>query len=76
MGCRLWGRTESDATEATQQQQQQHCTLNRLLHALENRKSLYDLFYGDIYFIVVVWNQTYNICEVCLHIYFIHIKSM
>ena len=23
VGCRLWGRTESDATEATQQQQQQ-----------------------------------------------------
>ena len=24
MGCRLWGRTELDTTEATQQQQQQH----------------------------------------------------
>ena len=24
MGCRLWDRTESDTTEATQQQQQQH----------------------------------------------------
>ena len=24
VGCRLWGRTESDMTEATQQQQQQH----------------------------------------------------
>ena len=24
VGCRLWGRTESDTTEATQQQQQ-HC---------------------------------------------------
>ena len=23
MGCRLWGRTESDTTEVTQQQQQQ-----------------------------------------------------
>ena len=23
MGCRLWGRTESDMTEVTQQQQQQ-----------------------------------------------------
>ena len=29
VGCRLWGRTESDTTEATQQQQQQqpHCVL-------------------------------------------------
>ena len=25
MGFRLWGRTESDTTEATQQQQQNHC---------------------------------------------------
>ena len=24
VGCRLWGRTESDTTEATQQRQQQH----------------------------------------------------
>ena len=24
MGCRLWGHTESDTTEATQQQQWQH----------------------------------------------------
>ena len=24
VGCRLWGRTESDTTEVTQQQQQQH----------------------------------------------------
>ena len=28
MGCRLWGRTESDMTEATQQQQQQHWDLS------------------------------------------------
>ena len=50
--------------------------LNRLLYALENKKCSCDLFYGDIYFIVVVWNQTYNIYEVYLHIYFIHIKSI
>ena len=24
VGCRLWGRTESDTTEATEQQQQHH----------------------------------------------------
>ena len=28
MGCRLWGRTESDTTEATQQQQQQQQEVN------------------------------------------------
>ena len=27
VGCRLWGRTELDTTEATQQQQQQYCDL-------------------------------------------------
>ena len=27
VGCRLWGRTESDTTEATQQQQQQQSTV-------------------------------------------------
>ena len=29
VGCRLWGRTESDTTEATQQQQQQTQTLTQ-----------------------------------------------
>ena len=28
-GCRLWGRTESDTTEATWQQKQQHHTEKR-----------------------------------------------
>ena len=28
VGCRLWGHTESDTTEATLQQQQQQTTLN------------------------------------------------
>ena len=38
VGCRLWGRTESDTTEVTSQQQQQqkiailtHCLLFRLM---------------------------------------------
>ena len=31
VGCRLWGRTESDTTEATLQQQQQGCT-NKLYY--------------------------------------------
>ena len=29
--CRLWGHTESDTTEATQQQQQQHCNALNLV---------------------------------------------
>ena len=30
VGCRLWGRTESDTTEVTQQQQQQQLSLEKL----------------------------------------------
>ena len=29
VGCRLWGRTESDTTEVTQQQQQQVVTMRQ-----------------------------------------------
>ena len=32
VGCRLWGRTESDTTEAMQQQQQQQQNLSSLYH--------------------------------------------
>ena len=34
VGCRLWGRTESDTTEATQQQQQQKRTYPYLVPVL------------------------------------------
>lgn len=32
-------------------------------------KILYDLLYCNIFFIVVVWNQTFNISMVCLYLY-------
>ena len=32
VGCRLWGRTELDTTEVTQQQQQQQSLQEKLLH--------------------------------------------
>jgi len=32
VSCRLWGRTELDTTEATQQQQQQHQITNSIFH--------------------------------------------
>ena len=38
VGCRLWGRTESDTTEATQQQQQE----NMLGHSDHNPIKLED----------------------------------
>ena len=36
VGCRLWGRTESDTTEATQQQQQNLFIENILIVFSEN----------------------------------------
>ena len=34
VGCHLWGRTELDTTEVTQQQQQQHCVSSRLRNVM------------------------------------------
>ena len=39
VGCRLWGRTESDTTEATQQQQQQQHPKD--IHVYKAKKELY-----------------------------------
>ena len=38
MGCHLWGRTELDTTEATQQQQQSYSTHNKAKNCTEHRK--------------------------------------
>ena len=35
VGCHLWGRTESDATEATWQQQQQHTYIHWFVFFLD-----------------------------------------
>ena len=36
MGCRLWGCTESDLTEATKQQQQQTLYIHFSIHSIKN----------------------------------------
>ena len=36
MGCRLWGRTEPDTTEATQQQQQVVLRASLVAHMVKN----------------------------------------
>ena len=38
VGCRLWGRTESDTTEATQQQQQQQSPLQLVKAHLQQQR--------------------------------------
>ena len=40
-GCRLWGRTESDTTEAMQQQQQQHIQQKKQTHRYREQSSGY-----------------------------------
>ena len=49
MGCRLWGRTESDTTEATQQQQQQRsqhvCSVPVLLGVIHATRSDGEIIY-------------------------------
>ena len=49
VGCRLWGRTESGTTEATQQQQQQ-CIVHLCLFVLSSSRPLVNISY--IFFFV------------------------
>ena len=42
VGCRLWGRTELDTTEATQQQQQQYIKLCALDHKVSSEVQRFD----------------------------------
>ena len=62
MGCRLWGRTESDTTEATQQQQQQHvpgtcahkCQLiNELLQLIN--EELINVNSSVVFIVIITW---------------------
>ena len=43
VGCRLWGRTESDTTEATSQQQQQLCLHLSLASYVQRERQMYIL---------------------------------
>ena len=61
VGCRLWGRTESDTTEATQQQQQQQNTTEQLsarahthTHTHRNKIQILDNFPGIQGFCIVI----------------------
>ena len=55
VGCRLWGRTESDTTEVTQQQQHVCCMLSNSREATELEVQS-SLFRGSR-FITVFWGR-------------------
>ena len=67
VGCRLWGRTESDTTEATQQQQQQCWTLGwlspstRALRAVSQITTVIRVSGHEAY-----WFSELGALEVCL----------
>ena len=56
VGCRLWGRTESDTTEATQQQQ-----LTSFLHSCFLPSSFLPLFFNSNGCISGLWQEKYPI---------------
>ena len=58
VGCHLWGRTESDTTEATQQQQQQHY--------LENSFEFTDSLKEFQYILEFPWTK---LCEALIFMY-------
>ena len=61
MGCRLWGRIESDMTEAMQQQQQHDPVI--LLLGIYAEKTIIQkdtctpMFIAELFAIVRIWNQ-------------------
>ena len=57
VGCRLWGRTESDTAEATWQQQQQHISL--LLRAEVSINNL--SFFCKVFIPVICLYKYFNI---------------
>ena len=42
MGCRLWGRTESDMTEVTLQQQQQYIRASLVAQMVKNLPAIWE----------------------------------
>ena len=64
VGCRLWGRTESDTTEATQQQQQQcmYCGCWQALTSNPICLIAIKLFRISFYFFVLFWKLFLKWC--------------
>ena len=68
VGCHLWGRTESDTTEVTQQQQQQHGINNITILQLINFTMVQALFQSShiLHYLsphdnLVMWVQVFSL---------------
>ena len=60
VGCHLWGRTESDTTEATWQQQQQYGHFSSIVTYNPRTWNIFPFFW-------IIFNQKYNFhCLMCL----------
>ena len=64
VGCRLWGRTESDTTEATQQQQQKRIVflVSNTLFCKGNYITFYSCFFGFFLFFFFFYFFTGFLC--------------
>ena len=62
VGCRLWGGTESDTSEATQQQQQQYnCSGPLLVEHQDHRRSLGDCWCLHLrYSEDLIWGKAFS----------------
>ena len=54
VGCYLWGRTESDMTEVTEQQQQQNVCLVIIWHLTRPKVSLWEGYWSEFIFLTML----------------------
>ena len=62
VGCRLWGRTESDTTEVTQQQQQQQPSCLLPSHLSLIFRDMLSFSFSVNYFHDFAFLSTYSVC--------------
>ena len=63
VGCCLWGRTESDTTEVTEHQQQQHGTDSELDNLSVTSNYLYHLLCDFVQVDLTMLNLNFLVCK-------------
>ena len=67
MGCHLWGRTESDTTEATWQQQQQQQQQESFIYSEYNVYLFYILYYISEHNYILYLYCIQTSIHICMH---------